>query len=167
MKSQSCLCMQRSKAEPYVSGCESVCESVLACVSETTIGGLSAACTRHRTMSAGRCAWIKLCIGSLLHCPFSVSLCYLSTSIFPPRPRLHLGEVSGRSWPSPLRALCQCSFVRSGWDSALCVSLYTHHAQLFTDWLCERSREADTEVGGYRWSMDQPMDRWSTKQAEM
>ncbi len=128
MKSQSCLCMQRSKAEPYVSGRESVCESVLACVSETTIGGLSAACTWHRTMSAGRCAWIKFCIGSLLHCPFSVSLCYLSTSIFPPHPHLHLRGVFGRSWPPPLRALCRCSFVRSGWDSALCVSLYTQRA---------------------------------------
>lgn len=39
-------------------------------------------------------------------------------------------------------------------------SFHTHRAQLFTDWLCERSRGAETEVGGdgggYRWSMDQP-----------
>lgn len=27
-------------------------------------------------------------------------------------------------------------------------SFHTHRAQLFTDWLCERSRGAETEVGG-------------------
>ncbi len=140
MKSQSCLCMQTSKAQPDFYDCV----SVLAFVSETTIGGLSAARTWQTTMSAGRCAWIKLCISSLLHCPF-FCLYYLSTSIFPPRPRLHLRGVFR---PPLLRALCQCSFVRSGWDSALCVSLCTHHAQLFTDWFCKRSRGAETEGGG-------------------
>lgn len=148
MKSQSCLCMQTSKAEPDFSDCV----SVLACVSETTIGGLSAACTRQKTMSAGRCAWIKLCIGSLLHRPFSVSLCYLSTSAFPPRPlpppKGSFREIAAITIAS-IVFFCE---VRMG----LCVSLYTHTAQLFTDWLCERSRGAETEGGRYRWSMDQP-----------
>lgn len=118
MKSQSCLCMQTSKAEPDFSDCV----SVLACVSETTIGGLSAACTRQKTMSAGRCAWIKLCIGSLLHHPFSVSLCYLSTSAFPPRPlpppKGSFREIAAITIAS-IVFFCE---VRMG----LCVSLYTH-----------------------------------------
>lgn len=167
MKSQSCLVMQRSKAEPYVSGCESVCESVLACVSETTIGGLSAACTRHRTMSAGRCAWIKLCIGSLLHCPFSVSLCYLSTSIFPPRPRLHLGGFLGdhgrHHWEHCVSVLLW------GRDGTLrFVPLSTHTMLSYLQIGFASARGEQTQRGGrYRWSMDQPMDRWSTIQAEM
>lgn len=136
----------------------SLAASVLACVSETTIGGLSVACTQQKTMLAGRCAWIKLCIGSLLLCPFSVSLCYLSTSTFPPHPLL---PPKGRSWPSLLRTLC--SFVRSGWDF---VSLYTYTVLLFTDWLWERLRGAET--GGWVQVVSgSTMDRWSTKQAEM
>ena len=137
MKRPSCLCMQTS-----------ISLTACVCVPEATIAGLSAAWTRQRTMSAGRCAWIKLCIDSLLHCPFSGSLCSWSTSILPPHPCLHLGPASGRSRPSPLRSLCQCSFVRSGWALALCVSLYTHHVLLFTDWLCEHLRGAETEGGG-------------------
>lgn len=141
---------------------------MLPCVSETTIEGLSAAYAWQRTMSAGRCAWIKLCIGSLLHCPFSVSLCYTC----PPESSHPVssstsGDFFRRSWPSPLQALCQCSFVRSGWDSAHCVSLYTHRAQLFTDWLCERSKRAKTEGGGTggQWILS-PQNKPKCKQGE-
>lgn len=75
LKSRSCLYTQASTAGAGF--CECAC--VLACVSETTIAGLSAAWARRRTMLAGRCAWIKLCIGSLLRLtpppPASLTVC--------------------------------------------------------------------------------------------
>lgn len=140
----------------------SLAASVLACVSETTIGGLSVACTQQKTMLAGRCAWIKLCIGSLLLCPFSVSLCYLSTSTFPPHPPL---PPKGSFWEimaiTIAHIVCFCE-VRMG----LCVSLHIHCAQLFTDWLWESLRGAET--GGWVQVVSgSTMDRWSTKQAKM
>lgn len=160
MKSQSCLCMQMSKAEPDFSDCV----SVLACVSETTIGGLSAACTRYKTMSAGRCAWIKLCIGSLLHCPFSVSLCYLSTSAFPPHPlpppKGSFREIMAVTIAS-IVFFCE---VRMG----LCVSLNTHTHSSAIYRLALRALEGSRDRGGEVQVVNgSTMDRWSTKQAKM
>lgn len=90
MKSQSCLCMQMSKAEPDFSDsvCVYVCEErvcVLACVSETTIGGLSAALHMAEDNITGRCAWIKLCIGSLPSQPFFY-LSMVPVQLNPPTP---------------------------------------------------------------------------------
>ena len=138
--------------------CESVC---MPCVSETTIGGLSAACTRRRTMSAGRCAWIKLCIGSLLHCPFSASLCYPSTSTFPPR--LHLGRVffffflGGEIMAVTIASIVSEFFCEAMMGlCALCLSLHTSCSVIYR--LALRALEGSRDRGGgrYRWSMDQP-----------
>lgn len=65
-------------------------------------------------MSAGRCAWIKLCIGSLLHWPFFCL--YATCPPQPSHPTSTLGEFFWRSWPTPLRVLlsgffCEVSFV--------------------------------------------------------
>lgn len=141
--------MQTSKAEPDFYDCV----SVLACVSKTTIEGLSVACTWQTTMSAGRCVWIKLCIGNLLHCPFfclSVLPVHLSLPTQPPPP------TSGRVFfSSLLRALFHCSFVRSGWDSsALCPSLHTPCSAIYRLALqvLQRSRDRGRGATGGQWS---------------
>lgn len=61
-----------------------------------------------------------------------------------PAPVSTSGEFLGDQGHHRCKHCVQCSFMRSGWDWALCVSLYTHRAQLFTDWLWERSRGAET-----------------------
>lgn len=154
VKSQSCLCMQTSKAEPDFSGYMCVRECVGVCFWDNNRRFVCGLYTVEDNVG-----W-QVCVDQTLHrqppaLPF-FCLCSIPVHLSPPT--LPPPPPQGKSWLSPLLALCQCSFVRWGWNFALCVPLYTHHAQLFTDWLCEHLgiRDRGGGWGGCRWSMDQP-----------
>jgi len=106
--------------------------------------GLSGACSRQRTISTGRCAWIKLCIGGLPHCPFSVSL---PVHLNPPTPPLP--PARGSFWKiMAIIITCIMSMFFCEVRIGLCALYpYTHCVQLFTDRLCKRLRGAETEEG--------------------
>lgn len=148
MKSWSCSCMQTSKAEAD----RSDCDSAAVCFGDNR----RLVCGLHT--AEDNVGW-QVCADQTLH-RRPPSLPFLCPSMLP----VHLGPPFGRSWPSPLRALC--SFVRSGWGLSVC--LHTDRVQLFTDWLCEHSRGAETEGRGeVQVANGSTMDRWCTKQGKM
>lgn len=106
-------------------------------------------------MSAGRCAWIKLCIGSLLHWPFFLPLCYLSTSALPPRlhPRgVFFLEITADAIASIVVRVLLWGQLCVFFPHTPCSAIYR---------LALRALEGSGDRGGggwggYRWSMDQP-----------
>lgn len=112
----------------------------------------------RRQCQPGRCARIKLCIGSLLRCPFSASPWNLSTSAFPPNPPpTHLSRGFWR-WRPTVSIVFFC-----GGRTALCVSLQTWRSAIYRIALGSRRREG----GAAQVDNGQSADRWSTTQAKM